>query len=140
MGYERIVKNANEIIQTFGTKDPFIISEKLGIPIIYREYGSAIKGYCIKIFDKLHIVINSNFNLKAQKIICAHELGHALLHTEFLHPIFTASFDEGGNSELEHEANIFALALLLDEKSLNIKISDMSNYLIMGIFNDNLKI
>lgn len=140
MRYERIVKNAKEIMETFDTRDPFVISERMGIPIIYREYGSAIKGYCIKVFDKLHIIINSNFDVKAQKIICAHELGHALLHTESLCPIFTASFEEHGNSELEREANVFALSLLLDEEDLNIKVSDMSNYLIMSIFNDNFKI
>lgn len=139
MGYERIVEDAKEIIKTFGTRDPFIISERLGIPIIFHEYGSAIKGYCIKVFDKLHIIINSNFDVKAQKIICAHELGHAILHTELLCPIFTASFEEYGNSNLEYEANVFALSLLLDEEDLNVKFSDLSNYLIMGIFNDNFK-
>lgn len=139
MGYEGIVENARKIIKTFGTRDPFIIAEKLGIQIEYRTYGKGVKGYCTKVYDRLHIVINSRFDKKAQNIICAHELGHALLHINVLNPIFSASFEGDQKDAIEHEANIFAAALLLDEDTLNIKISSMSNYLIKGIFNANLK-
>lgn len=138
--YEGIIETAKDIISTFATKDPFKIAQLLDIPIIYREYGEGVKGYCIKIHNKLHIIINSRFDRRAQNIICAHELGHALLHTENLTPVFTAAFKENSNSILEYEANLFAAIMLLDEQELNVKFSEMSNYVLMGIFNENLRI
>jgi Zn-dependent peptidase ImmA (M78 family) len=140
MVYEGIIETAKDIISTFGTKDPFKIAQLLEIPIIYREYGDGVKGYCIKIHNKVHIIINSRFDRRAQKIICAHELGHALLHTENLTPVFTAAFKENSSSILEYEANLFAAIMLLDEQELNVKFSEMSNYVLMGIFNENLRI
>lgn len=138
MVYEGIIESAKDITSTLGTNDPFVIAEFLGIPIVFREYGQGVKGYCIKIHDRIHIIINSRFDKRAQKIICAHELGHAILHTENLTPVFTAAFHEDGNSVLEHEANLFAASILIKEEELNVKFSEMSNYVLMGIFNENL--
>lgn len=139
MGYERIVENAYCIREIFGTRDPFKIANELGILVEYHKYDKGIRGYCTKVFDKLFIVINSIYNDKAQRIICAHELGHAILHSEHLKPVFSAAFEGYEKDKLEYEANIFAAALLLDQDSLNTKISTMSNYALMSIFNENLE-
>jgi Zn-dependent peptidase ImmA (M78 family) len=134
MDKKEIVSLAKCIREVFNTNDPFNISKLLGIKVEYREYSRAVKGYYRKVFDDVYIVINKNYSLKEQKIICAHELGHALLHTDVAQHIIDEYYNGGDISVLEHEANIFALSLLLDEE-LDIEISSMSNYLIQNIFN-----
>jgi len=121
------------------TADPFEIAESLGMSVEYRQYGKSVKGYFRKIFDRVFIVINSNYCGRSQRIICAHELGHALLHTDIPDRVTSMSFEDCNPDGFEHEANIFAAALLIDEEKLSCSISDMSNYIIKGIFDINMK-
>jgi Predicted Zn peptidase len=133
MDKKEIVSLAKCIRKVFDTNDPFYISKVLGIKVEFREYSRAVKGYYRKVFNDVYIVINENYSQKEQKIICAHELGHALLHTDVAQHIIDEFYNGGDVSTLEHEANIFALALLLDEE-LDVEISSLSNYLIQNIF------
>jgi len=138
MNNELIIESVNNLIKIFGTRDPFIIAEKIGINVQFREYSKNIKGYCNSTYGDINIIINSSYNKTAQKIICAHELGHAILHVDKFDDIFSASFQKYKIDALEHQANIFAAALLLKEDDLEVEVSRMSNYLIMGIFDDYL--
>lgn len=138
MNNELVVESVNNLIKIFGTRDPFIIAEKIGINVQFREYSKNIKGYCINTYGDINIIINSSYDKIAQNIICAHELGHAILHAEKFDNIFSVSFQKYEIDFLERQANIFAAALLLKGDELEIEVSRMSNYLIMGIFNNYL--
>ena len=136
---KRIVVCAGEITGIVGTKDPFRIAEKLGINVEFRRYGKSVKGYYRKIYNKLYIIINSNYCKKSQKIICAHELGHAILHTDFSETVRSMAFEDYDRDGMEHEANLFAAAILLDQDELACDLSEMSNYILMGIFEANMQ-
>lgn len=138
MNNESIIETVNNLIKIFETRDPFIIAEKIGINLKFRIYGKNIKGYCNNADGQVNIIINSTYDKQAQKIICAHELGHAFLHVDQFDSVFSVPFKKYKIDRVEHEANIFAAALLLNENDLDIEISKMSNYLIMEIFNDYL--
>ena len=74
------VKN---LIQKYGTTDPYKLCQKLGIEVIIMDLG-VIKGCFKSRMGEKVILINSVFSAFAQKIILAHELGHYLgLHHVF---------------------------------------------------------
>ena len=138
MKNKRIVNYAREIAGITGTRDPFEIASRLGINVEFRQYSKSVKGYCRKIFDRLYIIINSNYCKKSQKVICAHELGHAILHTDFSEVVSSMSFEDHDRDGMEYEANLFAAALLLNQKDLATDISQLSNYVLKGIFDANM--
>lgn len=105
------VKN---LIRTWGSRNPFTLCSYLKIYVFFKDLGE-IKGFYEKINGRKVIVINSNLDKFAQKIVCAHELGHAIMHSskqiQFSreHTLFPK------HSLYEEEANKFAAELLIDE-------------------------
>lgn len=133
MDKREIVSLAKFMRKVFNSNDPFYISDALGIRIEFKKYSKAVKGYYRKIFNEVYIVINDSYEKKEQRIICAHELGHALLHTDVGEHLIDEHYDRGEISDIEHEANIFALSLLIEEE-LDVEIYLLSNYMIQNIF------
>lgn len=128
-----IIKLANYYKTEYKTRDPFIICKKLEIPIMTTAVKS-FKAYTVGISHKVAIHINNNIkDLKSRRILCAHELGHALFHKN--------GYNEFNDYDQikEYEANLFAVAFLFDEKDFNMPLKDMSNYILKGILNHNLK-
>ncbi len=78
------------------------------------------------------IFINSNFSKEEQNILCAHELGHAILD----HPYKNTYKDK--NLAYEYEANLFAVSLLFNEDDFNMPFIDMSNYTLQTILDKNI--
>lgn len=106
------VKN---LVKTWGTRNPFILCEYLKIYVTFKDLGENMKGFYDKIKGRKVIVINENLDEFAKKIVCAHELGHAIMHSskqvQFSreHTLFPK------HSLYEQEANKFAAELLVDE-------------------------
>lgn len=100
----------------YQTRNPFELAKSLGILIIREDLGT-INGYYNKQFRIKQIHINCNLPEHLQKLTCAHELGHALLHpnssTPFLRSCTFFSVDQ-----MEIEANKFAMELLLPDDIL----------------------
>ncbi|WP_053983847.1 ImmA/IrrE family metallo-endopeptidase [Niameybacter massiliensis] len=111
------VKN---LVQKYGTRSPEKIAKELKIHVKYLPYATT-KGYFIKILRNKFIIVNSNLDETAQQIVLAHELGHALLHsnkTDFLKyekgVLLTQDEDLfNSNCMYENQANKFAAELLL---------------------------
>jgi Zn-dependent peptidase ImmA (M78 family) len=59
------------------------------------------------------ISINADYNETSRRLLCAHELGHALLHSNGVNHYSIASNYE--LERLERDANLFALSLLYDD-------------------------
>lgn len=75
-------------------------------------------------FGEEIVFIRDDLDYKYEKFVLAHELGHALLHTE----IYTAAFNKNllNKGKLEREANYFALNLL----NIEIDSIDFEGYTI----------
>ena len=121
-----------ELIQEFGTNDPFTIAEGLkkynGKPVsIAVRYFDAKKqkGFCTNILNNYFIFINQNLSCYMRRMVCGHELGHILFHQDKL------GRDENGRlkklvewelfdikDRTEYEANLFLANLLIDTDSL----------------------
>ncbi len=105
----------------FHESDPFQLCERLGILVLKKPLGTgenAIKGFFLEIKRIKTITINSDLPEAIQKIIGAHELGHALLHRRSgIHAFHDVGlFDE--STIYEKDANLFAAEYLLKDEDV----------------------
>ncbi len=76
----RIKTIVDGLVNKHGTSCPFEIAEILNIHIIEWNLHEEIRGYYKYHKRNKYIVINSNLNEVWKRIVCAHELFHAILH------------------------------------------------------------
>ncbi|AZO95239.1 ImmA/IrrE family metallo-endopeptidase [Halocella sp. SP3-1] len=108
-----------KLFNEFGTRDPYYISELLGIEIKYYNFSENIKGiFTYDQNNKKNIIgLNKSLNQIMKKIVLSHELGHAILHPDssryFIeqHTLFSMN-------KFEIEANQFAAELLISNEEL----------------------
>jgi Zn-dependent peptidase ImmA (M78 family) len=104
------VDQANKLIKKYGTSNPFKLAEHLGVIVLHEYLGRSL-GYFSKQFRIKIIHINENAHEKLQRFICAHELGHAILHPNANTP-FMKKQTLFSTENIEVEANIFAIHLI----------------------------
>ena len=136
-----IVALAKGLRDSWNTNDPFEIAKKFGIEVLFRDV--AIKGFTaqtIKIPGYPTIIsINDAFNEKSKKILCAHELGHALLHDESVNHFSVTK--RNVMTYVERDANLFAVDLLIDDETeaqLSGPFVNMENHLLKAILDYNI--
>ena len=113
MNIEEITR---DIIDEFGTSDPFELAERLNITIVCKPLGS-VNGFYIN-SDGVKIVnVNNVLEHKRKKLTIAHELGHAILHPNMNTP-FMREHTFFSINKFEIEANTFAAHLLIPENEL----------------------
>ncbi len=100
----------NHVIKKHKTNCPFTIAKSNGIQIMYEDLGNTL-GYYNKNFRIKLIHINEAASENKKKFICAHELGHALLHPDANTP-FLKNHTFYSTDKIEVEANRFAIGLL----------------------------
>ncbi|HHT7139357.1 ImmA/IrrE family metallo-endopeptidase [Bacillus cereus] len=105
------------IIEKYKTTDPFEIAKEKNIIVLFEDLGNTLGFYnTYKRFKFIHI--NNQIDEITQRFVCAHELGHAVLHpkanTPFLRNQTFFSVDR-----LEVEANTFAVELLLTDEMVS---------------------
>jgi len=117
---ELISRAVDALIKKYGTRDPLKLCDGLGIVVKYKSLCPQIKAFFFYQSRIKTVVINSDIDGELQRILCAHELGHAVLHSELL--VKSRGFGETKlfDTEImtEYEANIFAAELLIDEDEL----------------------
>lgn len=98
---------------------PFQIAENRGIKIIYTDLGESTWGLYFSKFRQRYIVIHNKLCEDWQRLICAHELGHDVLHAG-INRFYVDNHTFYTSAKHERQANIFAVNLL----TANEKISD----------------
>ena len=88
---EYIKSLADKLIQKYKTRDPFYICEAIGLNVLYKDLGS-LKGMYTVIKRNRYAILNSNLSLIERKIVCAHELGHDILHRGFAKDTFLQEY------------------------------------------------
>lgn len=132
----------NDIKNNWNTNDPYEIAKRLGIEVLHRNNClKEFTAHTIKIAGYPTIIsINDDYTDFSKKLLCAHELGHALLHENCINHF--AGSQSTITTNIELEANLFAISLLSNgdlDKELSIPLAKMDNYLLKSIIDYNLK-
>ena len=115
---DNIITLAEEIRREYGGRDIFATAENSGANVWLRALGG-LKGFYIFENGKRYIVINSSLNSLLRRTVCAHELGHDMLHREMSAGGIRENTLFLTNNKTEREANIFAAEMLLtDDETL----------------------
>lgn len=135
---EEILKLADSIKLEYNTNDPIELCKKMGIGISITGLNPRIyPAYILHVNEKPSIILNKHFTENSQKILCAHELGHALIHGKRIMNQFK---DTTCPEHVEYEANLFAVALIFNRADFKLNLLSMNNYLLEGILDHNLEL
>ena len=126
---EQISEAVQNLIARYGETQPERLASAMGILVAYEPMGvfeGCCKGFFIIHRRMKHITVNSDLPQELQRVILAHELGHAVLHCG---SATLANFHEftlfDDTEAQEFEANIFAADLLMtDEQVLDVLNED----------------
>jgi Zn-dependent peptidase ImmA (M78 family) len=102
-----------KIKRKYKTSEPFELCSLMGITVLYSDLGS-IRGIYQYKYKKRMIHINCNLDSYLKRQVCAHELGHAVLHRK-TNTVFLDAFTYLPVEKVEIEANIFAAELLIGD-------------------------
>lgn len=128
MKIEYIIDQVKMTIKKYDETDPVRLAKAMKIIVSCVPMGTAegcVKGFFIISNRMKHITINSDLPKELQKVILAHEIGHAVLHKEEAQ---AAAFHElmlfDSVDKKEFEANIFASELLLSNEDVMDAINE----------------
>lgn len=105
------MKEISQLIEKYGTNDPFKIAKQLGIVLFFEQLGN-VYGYYNKKHRIQMIHINNTLTDIKQRFVCAHELGHVILHQD-INTAFLKAHTYFSINKIEVQANMFATNLLL---------------------------
>ena len=108
-----IIQTVNKLKKKYKTSDPYELCEAMHIVLYRMDLRKKLKGYFFYHSRQKSIVIDSNVNKVLERILIAHELGHAVLHKEvaMMHGFQEMEMFEGTAKPMEYEANLFAAEL-----------------------------
>ncbi|MEY9979735.1 ImmA/IrrE family metallo-endopeptidase [Lysinibacillus sp. RC79] len=118
----------------YNTTCPFKLAKYLNIQVIEYDLHEEIRGYYKYDRRNKYIVINSNLSEEWKRIVCAHELGHALLHPRLNTP-FMCNRTFFSVDKVEVQANTFAAYLLIPDENLVDSYEQMTIYDIATLYN-----
>lgn len=121
-----IKRHTEKLVQQHGTRDPFEIAENLGYTIIFTSL-TGVRGF-YQYLKRCHIIyLDTKLNDAVARFVCAHELGHSILHRGN-NRIFmdTCTFMVAGR--FEREADHFAVDLMYGDDELQPYLSYGTEY------------
>ncbi len=121
MSYAEVCGAVDMLQKKYHENDPFRLCADMDIILLKRPLGNdldSIKGFFLESKRIRTITINCDLPETVQRIVLAHELGHAVLHRHSgIHAFHDIGlFDE--SSLLEKDANLFAAEYLLKDRDV----------------------
>lgn len=116
-----IKKKVDSLIKKYETRNPFLLCKYLKITVLFLELGKT-KGYFKKTLRKKFIIINNELSEFERKIVCAHELAHAILHSSNDMKFMLDNDVICKRNVLEIEANEFVKFLLIEDMEFEDEI------------------
>lgn len=83
--FDFICDKAERLKAKYDETNPLKLARQMGIKVLYAPMGRSVescKGFYLTHCRIRTITINSDLSSDFQKIICSHELGHAVLHNK----------------------------------------------------------
>lgn len=109
----KLKRLAESLVKKYHTRDPFRIADALGY-IVLRVPLKGVRGYYRHMKRRTIIYIDSGLDWWVEDFVCAHEIGHALLHRG-CNRIFMDNNTYFKVDQYEIEADKFALNLLYSD-------------------------
>jgi len=132
-----IRKIVKRLIRRAGTNNPFEICKDLDIYIKYKDLGNVLGFFKYHRRQKF-IYINNRLCPEKAKQVCAHELGHVILHP-CVNTVFLDICTYAVTEKIENEANILAAELLITDKDV-LEHKEQSIESIAGVLGVNKKL
>lgn len=113
-----ICKKANQLVRFYRTRDPFEMIKGMNVILVFHPLKD-VRGF-YQYFQRNNIIyIDEGLDEFEKRFVCAHELGHMILHKK-TNAIFMDTKTHFKSDRFEREANLFAVDLLIpDEIVLN---------------------
>lgn len=126
-----IPKIIDTLVRKYHTRNPFEIIENMNVILVFYPLEE-VKGF-YQYFQRNNLIyIDERLSDKEKMFVCAHELGHMLLHKN-ANAIFMDSRTNLNTSKYELEADRFAINLLISnediESSLEYTLPQLSRML-----------
>jgi len=121
MTYSEICDSVAILKNKYGETDPLKLCQAMDITLLFQPMGNhatAIKGFFMECKRIKTITVNIDLPEAVQKIIVAHELGHAVLHRTSSVQAFHEIVMFDNSNMMEKEANLFAAELLLEDSEV----------------------
>lgn len=111
-----IRKRVDKLVRLHQTRNPFEIIKGMNVILVFHPL-EGIRGF-YQYFQRNNIIyIDENLSGPEQLFVCAHELGHMILHKES-NALFMDSRTHLNVDSYEIEANKFAMELLVSDEIL----------------------
>lgn len=111
-----IRKRVDKLVRLHQTRNPFEIIKGMNVILVFYPL-EGIRGF-YQYFQRNNIIyIDENLSRPEQIFVCAHELGHMILHKES-NALFMDSRTHLNVDSYEIEANKFAIELLVSDEIL----------------------
>jgi Zn-dependent peptidase ImmA (M78 family) len=113
----RIKKTVLKLVRKYKTNCPYQLAEHRNI-LVQKEPLGSVYGY-FHTYRRVAIIhVNCDLDEPTQRFVCAHELGHAILHPHANTPFMKAN-TFFSVERIEREANEFAAELLIPDEVLD---------------------
>lgn len=113
MDVKRLV---DSLVRKYNTRNPFEIIDDLNVIVVFYPL-QGVKGF-YQYFQRNNIIyIDESLSDNEKLFVCAHELGHMLLHKK-ANAIFMDSRTQLNTTKYELEADRFAIDLLLSDADI----------------------
>lgn len=102
------------LVRKYNTRNPFEILRQKNVILVYAPLNG-VRGF-YQYFQRNHIIyIDENLSDSEKRFVCAHELGHLLLHKK-ANALFMDTHTFFNTEKYEVEANTFAAELLIPDE------------------------
>lgn len=109
-----IKQKANSLARKHNSRNPLEIIKNLNVILVYYPFKD-VRGF-YQFFQRNNIIyIDENLPENEQIVVCAHELGHMLLHKKS-NALFMDTRTHFVTAKYENEANTFAAELLIPDE------------------------
>lgn len=122
-----IPKIIDTLVRKYHTRNPFEIIENMNVILVFYPLEE-VKGF-YQYFQRNNLIyIDERLSDKEKMFVCAHELGHMLIHKN-ANAIFMDSQTYLNTSKYENEADRFAINLLISDDDIENNLEYSVNQL-----------
>lgn len=122
-----ISSKVKNLVRKYGTRNPFEIIKSMNVIVVFYPL-EGVKGF-YQYFQRNNIIyIDERLQEHEKLFVCAHELGHMLMHKK-ANAIFMDSRTQLNTDKYETEADQFAMNLLISDEIIEEHLDFTTNQL-----------